>query len=197
MTSEELRQLYCVGGPSLAQANKQQRQAVGQQVAGQLEPLLYLAYRLNLCPLQEVLHGFTRNSTVGATAVLFGHMRHVLTRRVLLAAVDCDVAEQAMLQLLVGQRGSLAGAEDGLFRCEGPEAFQTDAIKFTGKLAMPLPSLVMGGQVDVEMDLSKSRIFTDGLTHMFQLLLGPPVDTPSRCKAVLGEGEEAAPATTA
>jgi hypothetical protein len=170
---------------------------VSQQLVSQLEPLLYLAYRLNLGPLQEVLHAFTRGCTVGAKAVLFGHMRHVLTRRVLLAAVDCDVAEQAMLQLLVGQRGSLAGPEDGLFTPETSGSFQTEVVVFKAKVAKPLPSLVMGGQVEVELDLNTSRIWTNGLTHMFQLVMGPPVDTPSRRRAVLGEGEEAAPDTTA
>jgi hypothetical protein len=191
MTPEGPPMLYFAGGPGLAEADEQQQKCIGQQVAGQLEPLLYLAYRLQLGPLQEVLHAFIRNSTVGANAILYGHMRRVLTHRVLLAAVDCDVAEQALLQLLVGQRGSLAGAGDGLFEPVTAGPFQTAAVTFEAKVAKPLPSMDMGGLVDVKLDFNNSSIKTNGLIHMFQLLLGPPMDTPARRQAVMGEEEDA------
>jgi hypothetical protein len=171
----------------LAVANgEDQKQAFTQQLVSQLEPLLYLAYRLNLGPLQEALHGFVRGCTSHSSGVFKGHMRSVLNPRVTEAAAGEGLVEEGLLQLLVAQRCSLAGKEDGLF---GPvqSSFMAPVVRFKAKLQKPLPGAAVGDVADVLMDLNTGKLAFNDWIHKFQLLVEAPVSTPSSKAAVLGE----------
>jgi hypothetical protein len=181
---------FMADGPKPA-AGKDQQNSATQQLVSQLEPLLYLAYRLQLAPLQEVLHAFTRNNTSCGGAILYGHIRHVLTQRVIQAAADCDVGVQGLLQLLVAQRGSLLGKQDGLFEPVGADSITLPVVKFQAKVKKPLPGLTLGDVVDVELNRSTNRLKTGGFTHEARLLVGQLVDTPPGMQALLGEEDAA------
>jgi hypothetical protein len=176
-----------VAGPT---ADEAQKQSFAQQLVAQLEPLLYLAYRLQLAPLQEALHCFIRNSTSCGNAILYGHMRPVLTQRLIQAAADSDVGRDALLQLLVAQRGSLAGEVDGLLE-PVDAAFRAPVVEFKAKIKKPLPGLTPGDVVDVELDLNECRLKVGGIVHRMQLLVGSVVDTAPRMQVMLGQGEAA------
>jgi hypothetical protein len=176
-------------------AGNDQRQSCTQQLVSQLEPLLYLAYRLQLAPLQEVLHAFIRGCTSMTFGVLMGHMRSVLTQRVTAAAAEEGLMEGGLLQLLVAQRCSLTGREDGLFQ-PVDAGFKPPVISFKAKVQRWLPGVAVGEVVDVMLDLKSGRLTTNGWGHRVQLLVGLPVSTPASKSYALGEQEAVAGTTT-
>jgi hypothetical protein len=179
------------------EASKEEEQAFGQQVAAQVEPLLYLAYRLQLAPLQQVLHTFIRSCMRHSLGLLYGHMRRVLSQRVMEAALASGAAQEAMLHMLAGERvvcgsGSrrhaegadvlLAPVEMGLHDFKEP--FQA-AVK-------RVPGGDPGDVISVSLDLAGSAVQVGPVRHHCQLLIGAPLGTPALRQAALGK--EAAPA---
>jgi hypothetical protein len=156
--------------------------------------MLYLAYRLQLEPLQEVLHGFTRACVCSSKGVLRGGMRSVLTERVKEAAAEEGLVEEGLLQLLVAQRCSLTGFRDGLF--EPVEAgFIAPPVLLKARLKRALPGLTPGQVVDVALNHHGSTLKVAGTNYESQLLVGPPVHTSSSKEAVLGKAADGAPTT--
>jgi hypothetical protein len=168
----------------LAGVNAQDKQAAVRAVTAQLEQLLYLAYHLQLAPLQEVLHGFTRRACAFSNSLLYGHMEAVLTPRVVQASVDADVAKPALLQVLVGQAAVLGGRGGLLAPAGGP---QSSVVQFQATLAQPLPGANPGEVVDVQLDLSGYTLKVDGRAYGLQLVIGPMLSLPGRVQVVLGE----------
>jgi hypothetical protein len=150
--------------------------SIAQQVVSQLEPLLYLAYRLQLAPLQEVLHAFIRGCTCTMHGILAGDMRSVLTPRVTAAAAEEGLVEEGLLQVLVAQRCSLTGHgfQGGLF--EPVEAgFIVPPVLFEARVNRPLPGLTRGQDVSVTLSLQDSTLKVGNISYDFKLLVGAPV----------------------
>lgn len=82
-------------------ATEEQVQAVTRQVVAQLEPLLYLAYKLQLGPLQQQLHTFIATNMTPKALCTPCSICEVMTQRVVLAAAGAPEALGAMAQLLL------------------------------------------------------------------------------------------------
>jgi hypothetical protein len=179
-----------------ASANKEQQQACTQQLVSQLEPLLYLAYRLQLTPLQEVLHEFIRGCTYAPMkGILRGHMCSVLAPRVTQAAAEAGlIKEDSLLQQLVTQRCSLAGAEDGLFE-PVDLTLAGSTVSFKARVKRPLPGFSQGQVVDVVLVPSTHTLKVANMSYECRLLIGPLVNTPGTKEAILGKVPAAAPTT--
>jgi hypothetical protein len=78
-----------------------QVQAAIHQIVSQLEPLLYLAYKLQLAPLQQQLIRFICTNMAPKALCPPSTVREVMTQRVVLAAAGGSEALGAMAQLLL------------------------------------------------------------------------------------------------
>jgi len=189
-TADGLHELNRAWGPEVAQTDEQQKSPVVQQVAAQLERLLYLAYHLQLAPLQEVLHGFTRQNCTFRNSILYGHMETVLSPRVVQASVSGGMAKQALLQALVQQAWPLgAGRCQGLFvPAGGPES---SSLEFRASLAQPLPGLAAHEVQDFKLDFPSSALEVGPKGYGVTLCVGPKLTLPGTTQAVLGEAAAA------
>jgi hypothetical protein len=179
-------------------AGPPQKQLVSQQLVSQLEPLLYLAYRLQLAPLQEVLHAFISNNASIKGGPLLGHMGEVLTQRVLQAAADTPVGQEALLKLQLWRTGGIQYPPPSILRGH-PLLTAVDGssplpvVQFKAAVAQPLPCAAPGDIVDVKLDLTGGCLSLGGFDCNIQLLVGAPLATPAARQAVLGP-EDASPA---
>jgi hypothetical protein len=166
--------------------HQEQKMCVGQQVAGQLEPLLYLAYRLQLAPLQEVLHAFIQYNVSVDEGVLVGHVAPLLSARIIREALDAGVAKEALLQLVTSVGRPLFCSTHGHFvRVDGPS--EEFLIKFRAVVVQPLPTASAGSLVTVELDLNRNELTVDGMRYHVQILTGPCLNNPHGKRRVLGE----------
>jgi hypothetical protein len=176
----------------------QQKASVVRDVAAQVEWLLYLAYHLQLEPLQEVLHGFTRNNSGFNNSPLYGHMGAVLSPRVLQAHAGTDLAKQGLLQQLVGQAYILGPTPEGLLVPAG--AAESGVLEFKAALAKPLPGTKFPAYlphylnvVDMKLDMYRGALIVAERAYTVQLLVGPPLCNASQRQAVLCEPKTAQP----
>jgi hypothetical protein len=178
-------------------ADAQQFLPAMRELAAQLEPLLYLAYHLQLVPLQEVLHGFIRQNTCAANSALVGHMEALLSPRVVQASVDSSVAKRALLQLLVTEQRPLGPItpEGLLLPAGGPES---SVVKFRAALAHLLPCSTSREVQDMQLDICKSQLVVGSIPYTVQLSVGPMLSVPGQVQQVLREpavGQPPAPPT--
>jgi hypothetical protein len=87
--------------PAYDALSAQQVQAFTQQLVGQVEALLYLAYKLQLAPLQDQLHGFIRTNMAPGRLCPPSTVRDVITERVRVPAAGSPQALGAMVEALL------------------------------------------------------------------------------------------------
>ncbi|KAF6252955.1 hypothetical protein COO60DRAFT_1643548 [Scenedesmus sp. NREL 46B-D3] len=152
-----------------------------QQVAAQIERLLWLAYRLKLQPLVQRLHQFVRASTLARKSLLRGKLDAVFTQRVMEAADVSSISagKQGFIDSILGQVVSLASEpvlqpETVLLPVTlSPNQLQPICFNATvmkgSLLAKPTDSTM-----EVELDLfKKGQIRIGRNTHLVQLRIGP------------------------
>ncbi|KAI8466823.1 MAG: hypothetical protein J3K34DRAFT_370689 [Monoraphidium minutum] len=130
----------------------EQAASLGPQIAAQLEPLLFLAYKLRLTELQAQLHAVVHGASVfvGSPLADRGLLEGAVFTDRVMAAADRAQLKAAWIDSVVGQacsfRGSplLAGLAEGAL----PSA------RFKAALARPYLGSPAGTPVDLELDLA-------------------------------------------
>lgn len=136
------------GANLLAVGSDEEEGAVIQQVAQQTGQLLFLACKLQLSALQQRLISFVRLNTLDDRFLLYGHMRHVLTDRVLEVAANKQQVRELVINSIMAERCALiehVHAEQVL-RPEALTARQQLPLKFAAAdgHVMPLGTLKTG-----------------------------------------------------
>jgi hypothetical protein len=171
-------------------AGLQQKQSLVHQVTSQLEPLLYLAYRLQLAPLQEALHAFICNNTAFVNSVLHGSLGQVLTQRVLHAAADGPLAVEALLKLQLHRSGSVQNPAYAPLFTPVDGSPSLPVVQFKAVMARALPSAEQGSVVDVKLNLSTCSMSLNSTRFHFELQVGAPLATATERQAVMCSSSE-------
>jgi hypothetical protein len=142
----------------------EEKEGLRQQFAQQVEALLYLAYKLQLPQLQQVVRQcISCNSCTDFSLLDAEAMRAVASPRVLDAAGGCGDAQRAFIASCGFELGAFA--EDSwstsnrqLLRPLGltPENHKVQPIKFSAELMRDLFCFKEGEVVNVELDLFKT-----------------------------------------
>jgi hypothetical protein len=163
-------------------ATAEEQQAFKQQVAAQTEQLLWLAYRLQLQPLVQHLHGFIRALSCFPEAPLQNKHEAIFTARVLEAAGLASLPGGKQL-LVDSVRGKLLrlNNDTSLARLQpvGLTAQQRQPIKFDALLFCSAFNKQQGATVAVELDLfGTSTVKMGDNTFPVQLRIGPVCPAP-------------------
>jgi hypothetical protein len=163
-------------------ANSKQMEDFSQQVAAQTEQLPWLAYRLQLEPLVQRLHGFIRSSCCYTASVLRNRVDDIFTPHVLEVAGTSGMAvsRQALVDGVLMQE--LVLADESWFACHHPIAAlepinldeeQKEPLDFEAVLRGEVQGIPSGTTVHVCLDLfglSSLQINED--KHMLHLRIG-------------------------
>lgn len=191
----EDRHLYCHGLSEdphplePAFASDQQQNDFAQLLSEQVEGLLFVAHRLQLGKLLELLHAFVFRGFTLDGAVLESYLHLVFTDRVMAAAVgssSSSAAKNAYLSSVLSQAcscvsgtgGEFLGVRELLEVIGNPSYHESDrCLTFRARLLQPLLDLGSGDKVSVELSLFSQgrqtiRFGEHGPTLPVQLLLG-------------------------
>eukprot|EP00882_Tetradesmus_deserticola_P010591 GHRQ01011187.1.p1 GENE.GHRQ01011187.1~~GHRQ01011187.1.p1 ORF type:complete len:301 (+),score=107.77 GHRQ01011187.1:274-1176(+) len=143
-----------------AAASAEEQQGLTQQVAAQIEQLLWLAYRLQLEPLILHLQDFIRLQSPFSNSLLSNDVHAVFTARVSTAAgvAGLPMGMQMLLNTVLGESMCFKGYEDesGIKTLLLPRNLSQDQRQplrfkaFVQRSSLPLPQ---GAVVPVELDL--------------------------------------------
>jgi hypothetical protein len=149
--------------------------AFKQAVAQQVEPLLYLAYSLQLEALQYRLRCFLSSSVYRRRGILFGVLKQVVSERVLAAVLPPTASESAKLEWISGlltvpcsfvEAPSMLQLLEPLDEAEG-------VIRFQARLTQDFMGVEKGKKVRVKVDLfDKGTVQIGEAVWPAQLLLG-------------------------
>ncbi|WIA19675.1 hypothetical protein OEZ85_005604 [Tetradesmus obliquus] len=166
----DIRRAYSGVPDAPGAASAEQQDAFWQQVAAQTEQLLWLAYRLQLEPLMQRLHGFVRSSDWVAKSLITCAHASVFTPRVLEAAGVAGLPGGKRM-LLNSTRGEMvrlatpadtemamlaASFTDGVETCLLPQGLaesQQEPLKFNAVVQRSGLPVAQGSTVPVELDL--------------------------------------------
>lgn len=140
-------------------------EAAVQQLAQQVEPLLYLAYKLELENIQERVRAFIFNNSYSCASVLHGKalLETVLSERVLATKAGAAASKQALASALSTLPVSLSDPDycnlDGLLK---PLALTSEqrAVKFTAECQRDFMAFTKGQQVEVTFNPLRSPYIT-------------------------------------
>jgi hypothetical protein len=179
-------------GSMLSVGSEEEERVVVQQVATQVEQLLFIAHKLQLPALQQKLHDFLVANIFDASYLLYGYLGSVLTDRVLEAAVDKQQLRQLAVNSMITQTCGFLGqmhAEQVLEPLD-LTARQQLPLKFKATLLRDAFGYAQGQSVSVELQLfgqlPYSRIGSQ--YYVAQLLVGSLVWDAESLQAVMGPG---------
>jgi hypothetical protein len=160
--------------------------AVTEQTQLQLEALLYAAYKLQLSRLAELLEGFTRLQVAFPNSILCGHLRLIMSPRVLTAAGGFTQLQESML--LDRWCTSPCSFEASIGSCKMTATAPPDGQKFRSSVVMleDYLGLPKGFKGTVELDVCNGLFAIGGAQFMVQLQVGPPVGSAGDRKRLLG-----------
>jgi hypothetical protein len=165
-----------VGQPA---ATAQQKRVFVEQVAAQTEQLLRLAYRLQLQPLVEQLHGFVRSQSLFDYSLLRKQADAIFTPRVLEAAATSglDDCQRAVADSVLRQDVVFADGIDDKAVFLEPLALteeQQQPLEFDAVLRNGLAGIARGTKVHVQLDLfGTSSMHINDDKHRVRLCMGP------------------------
>jgi hypothetical protein len=149
-----------------------------QQVTTQLEPLLWLAHKMQLAPLISSLQDFIHSSVVMEDGLLRkGCLSQVFTPRVLEAALGpgCTTGAREWMDSIVAQPVTVSGKTGQwstplLEPCSGQPA---RPYSFRARLTRKYLGMAAGTEVEVKVSLEEGRMRIGRIDVPVQLLVGP------------------------
>jgi hypothetical protein len=171
-----------------------QMEALKVQAAAQVEPLLHIAYRMQLRALRVIMCAFIKMNTNTVSSLLFGAMRSVLTERVLDAAAgDKELVLQLVANHVSTEQGGMHPQRHAqqLLKPVGLSEDQRHWMEFKAELMRDAFGQKQGDIVMVKLDLFGSSASEPTLTvnnscNIVQLLIGPVVWDASSMQRLLG-----------